>query len=271
MSTVVDELWAMTWTRRQIDADALAKTLARLLRGGPHDFRTRLLARDTLQGLEERWGTDWLGTWATANGVVDAVAAIRGEADLGPTAFRSMSERLRKPTTIETVHAFFRDLGGQLRQPTRIVVGGSIALILKEKLSRATEDIDVVDSLPPELAGSHDLLRELVERHGLALTHFQSHYLPAGWEGRTWSLGRFGRLDVAVVDPYDVLVGKLFSKRAKDFDDLRNVLPELDLHRFRTHITSTTKCFRSEPRLLEAAERNWYVLTGEPLPPAETA
>lgn len=271
MSNVADELWAMTWTRRQIDADAVAGTLARLLRGGPQDFRTLLLVRDTLHALEERWGSGWLRTWAAVNGVADAVAAVQRDAGLDATAFRSMSERLMTPTTIETILAFLRDLGGQLREPTRIVVDGSIALILKEKLSRATEGIDIVDALPVELARSHDLLRELVERHGLLLTHFQSHYLPAGWEARTCSLGGFGRLDVAVLDPYDVLVSKLFCKRTKDFDDLRTSLHRFDLQRVKDRIASSTRGFRSEPRLSDAGEHNWYVLTGASLPPAETA
>jgi hypothetical protein len=271
MSTAADELWALTWARRHIDSNAVADRLAHLLRGGPLDFRTRLLVRDALVGLDEVWGRDRFSAWSSANGVAEAVRSIREDADLGPTAFRRLGKRLMTPTTIETVHAFFRDLGSEVRNPARIIVGGAVALILSDKLHRSTEDIDVVDELPAELAASHELLRELAERHGLVLTHFQSHYLPSGWEARTWSLERFGRLDVSVVDPYDVLVGKLFSKRSKDFADLRTLLPQFDLERLTERVASTTAGFRSEPALLQAAERNWYVLTGQPLPPAEPA
>jgi hypothetical protein len=57
MTTIEDELWALTWARRQIDIDAMAETVARAVRGGPLDFRSRLLVCDALKGLEERWGT----------------------------------------------------------------------------------------------------------------------------------------------------------------------------------------------------------------------
>lgn len=50
----------------------------------------------------------------------------------------------------------------------------------------------------------------------MALNHFQSHYLPAGRPDRVRSLGRFGKLDVFLVDVYDVLLSKLFSDRNKD-------------------------------------------------------
>ena len=49
------------------------------------------------------------------------------------------------------------------------------------------------------------------------------------------------------------------------------LLPQLDRATIRERLSKTTSPFRADPRLLKAAERNWYVLTGDPLPPAETA
>ena len=77
----------------------------------------------------------------------------------------------------ETVLQFFRELGMQLPTPSSINVGGAIALILANKISRATEDVDVVDEVPADIRSRHALLESLAKRYGLHLTHFQSHFL----------------------------------------------------------------------------------------------
>jgi hypothetical protein len=71
------------------------------------------------------------------------------------------------------------------------VIGGSIALILPSRISRHTEDIDVVDEIPKSLRDDHDLLTRLAARYGLRPAHFQSHYLPDGWESRVKPFGKF--------------------------------------------------------------------------------
>ncbi|MDB5173947.1 MAG: hypothetical protein JWN51_2720 [Phycisphaerales bacterium] len=98
-------------------------------------------------------------------------------------------------------------------------IRGSISLILSAGLSRHTEDIDLVDEIPAPLRSEHALLDELAARYGLRLAHFQSHFLPQGWESRTRSYDKVGRLEIHLVDVYDVLVGKLMSNRGKDRDD----------------------------------------------------
>lgn len=79
------------------------------------------------------------------------------------------------------------------------------------------------------------------------------------------SLGSFGHLEVKAVDPIDVAVGKLLSRREKDLDDLRVLtgyfLPEQLVSRLgdcRAHL--------KDPKLQENARRNWYILFGEELP-----
>jgi hypothetical protein len=271
MTTVQDELWALTWARRHIDADALADAAVRALDGRPLDFRSRVLVRDVLRGLQTYWGIDAYTQWERAQGLGAAAGELLRDDELGDARFHSLGERLMRPTTAETVKAYLRDLGTAVRQPVHITIGGSVSLILIEKLSRPTEDVDLVDEVPWEIRTSHTLVQELAERHGLLLTHFQSHYLPSGWAMRTWSLGRFGRLDVSVIDAYDVAAGKLFSRRTKDFEDLRTLLPQLDRAKLADRIARATSGLRAEPIPLQAAERNWYVLTGDPLPPAEVA
>jgi hypothetical protein len=107
------------------------------------------------------------------------------------------------------------------------------------------------------------LLEQLADRYRLQLTHFQSHYLPDGWAGRTESLGQFRLLSVRVVDALDVLAGKLFSRRTKDLDDVRLALPKIDRAAYRQRLATSTRAFRADAALLDAARRNWYVVTGE--------
>src|SRR5687768_16175766 len=103
-----------------------------------------------------------------------------------------------------------------------------MALILGERLTRRTEDIDVVDELPEVVRAERELLDGFTARYGLRVAHFQSHYLPMGWEARVRSLGRFGQLDVFLVDELDIAVGKLFSAREKDRDDLRVLAGQIE-------------------------------------------
>ena len=124
----------------------------------------------------------------------------------------------------------------------------------------------MVDEVPAEVRTQHDLLAELSELHRLQLAHFQSHYLPDGWQRRVRTFGTFGDLQVDLVDPYDIFVGKLFSVRKKDKADLNALVGTLDSERVRNRLQDSTRSLRTEARLLEAAKENWYVLFGEDLP-----
>ena len=88
---------------------------------------------------------------------------------------------------------------------------------------------------------------ELAVRYKLGLAHFQSHYLPKGWEPRTQSIGRFGQLDVFATDVYDVLLSKLFSKRTKDRDDLRALKNEINPQLFADRMKSDCQSFLADP------------------------
>ena len=266
MNLAEDDLWTLTWGRPSIDPLALACAVELETGRAVLDFRTRLLIRDSLHALRSAWGAGGLDAWLRASANGEKLTSILHE-DLGAPGYLLSGSRIMDAITPETVEQYLRDLGSHLRRPAAIVIGGAIALILARKLSRATSDIDVVDEVPSGLRTEHELLDRLADRYGLRLTHFQSHYLPTGWQGRLEGAGRFGELDVQLVDVYDLFVGKLFSRREKDLDDLRVLLPQLNRQRIIGGIRSTTFAFRREPRLLEAAEHNWYVLTGQPLPP----
>jgi hypothetical protein len=55
-------------------------------------------------------------------------------------------------------------------------------------------------------------------------------------------------------------------QREKDRDDLRAIAPQLDRDTFIRRIRETTGSFRADPKLLASAEKNWFILFGEPLP-----
>jgi hypothetical protein len=105
-----------------------------------------------------------------------------------------------------------------------------------------------------------------MQRYRLQLAHFQSHYLPAGWEQRVHSLEPFGRLRVFLVDVYDVFLSKLFSAREKDRDDLRALAPQLEKETVIRRLKDTTAAWQGEAYLLQRAQENWKILYGEPLP-----
>jgi hypothetical protein len=259
------DLWELVWGKPQVDPQGLAEAIAREAGRAGLDFRTRLLIRDAADALEGYWGSQRWRAWLGGSGAAEAIEAVRRQ-ELGERGFPSLRSRLMDATRPETVRQYLRDLGSRLHQPVRLAIGGSIALILAGQLSRATEDIDIVDEVPEEVRAERVLLAELERLYGLQLTHFQSHFLPAGWEQRVHSLEPFGRLQAAIVDPLDVFLSKLFSKRAKDRDDLRLLLPGFDREAVVRRLRESCTALLGEPALHKAAEENWYVLTGEALP-----
>ncbi len=129
------------------------------------------------------------------------------------------------------------------------------SLILAGLLSRGTEDIDVVDEVPAAIRSQHELLSSLASRYGLHLAHFQSHYLPSGWQERVRSLGQFGNLAVRLIDAHDIFIGKLFSAREKDRDDLQLMSAALDKSRVAEHLKATAQTLLAEEPLCEHRQK----------------
>jgi phage-related protein len=265
MVAATKSLWNLVWGKPQVDPTDLASAISAELDNEPFDFRTRLLIRDSLRALEQYWGTGQFDRWLHQCAGRDMLEAILSE-DLGDAGFPSLRERLMDKTDPEVVRQLFRELGTHLHRSTRLAVGGSIAVIMPGQLSRATEDIDVVDEVPDEIRSQHKLLNDLRKRFGLQLTHFQSHYLPSGWEKRVHGLEPFAQLQVYLVDPIDVFLSKLFSKRTKDLDDLRALAPQLEKDTIIQRLRDTTAALRADETLRQCGEKNWYIVYGEPLP-----
>jgi hypothetical protein len=261
----MNDLWSLVWGKPEVDPHALAAAIERAVAGDVLDFRTRLLIRDSVAALATHWGEARTRAWLANSLMKPRIEAI-GRADLGPVGFPFLKEALVERTEPETVRQYLRELGTHIHHPVSLPIGGAVALILEGLLSRATQDIDIVDGVPAEIRAQHALLDRLAQRYRLRLTHFQSHFLPSGWEQRLHTLEPFGHLQAATVDVYDVFLGKLFSQREKDLDDLRLLLPALERDTVVSRLQTTCAGRLGEAELRRSAEHNWYVLTGQSLP-----
>jgi hypothetical protein len=256
------------WTvieRQWIDPADFAAAIERQIRERDLDFRSKLLIRDGTAALREVWGDRRWQEWLGNSSVRTEIESICGE-QLGRAGFPTLARHLVETTKPDTIERFLRELGSRVPATSRIAVGGSAALILRQQLARQTDDIDVVDEIPAPIRVEHALLQDLLYRFRLQLTHFQSHYLPSGWDARLTSYGRFGALDVALVDTYDIAASKLMSPRTKDRDDLRALVAHLDKETFAARVQANCESLLNEPDVRKNAELNWYVLYGEPLP-----
>jgi Nucleotidyltransferase of unknown function (DUF6036) len=266
MTVQTKDLWGLVLDRQWIDPHELADAIEDQVRRGDLDFRTRLLIRDSLDGLRAYWGEERLAAWVAASPAGREIERICREDFSGEFGFPFLKGSIVEPTHPDKIRQFFEELGQHVRRPVRLHVGGSVALILPGYLSRRTEDIDVVDELPAEIRSQQNLLNDLAGRYRLALTHFQSHYLPMGWEQRVHSLAPFGQVQVSLIDVYDVVLSKLFSGRTKDRDDLRALVPQLDKETLVRKLKESTASMLAAPDLRQKAENNWTILFGEALP-----
>jgi hypothetical protein len=265
MPTLATDLWSLVQGRPQIDPGDLARAIQEQITSGDLDYRTRWLIHDGLAALERYWGRSRLDSWLQNCPVRQQLEAIRADT-FERIGFPSLGRRLMEKTEPKDILQLLRDVGSSLHHTTKVYIGGSVALILGQYLARKTEDIDVVDEVPQEIRTDYNLIDRLEKVYGLHLAHFQSHYLPNGWQERAHSLEPFGRLQVFLVDVYDVFLSKLFSKRDKDLMDLRVLEPQLDKETLTRRLRDTTVSWLSDPKLVSHAEKNWQILYGEALP-----
>jgi len=255
------DLWSLALDYLQVDPDDLVQAIADQVRRGDLEYRTH----DSLEVLQLHWGPERLQRWLLQCPHREQIKAI-WTAHYDEVGFPSLRRRVVETTRPEQVKQFFRELAQHVQHPVRLAVGGAVALILPGLLSRRTEDIAVVNEVPSELCSQHQLLAMLAVRYGLELPHFQSHYLPKGWQQRLHSQEPFGQLHVYLVDAYDVFLRKLLSTRIKGRDDLRMLVPQLDKRTIIRRLHDTTQDLLATPDLREKAAQNWYVIYGESLP-----
>jgi hypothetical protein len=267
MAVLANDLWSLALDRTQIDPADLALAIEDQVRRRDLDFRSRLLIRDSLNALRQRWGAARLHGWLNGSAFRDEIEAIWKD-DLGEPGFPLLARSIVEITRPETIQTLFRELGqkARLRKPITVHVAGSVALILRGLLARHTQDIDFINEVPAEIRSEHRLLDEFKDRYRLYLGHVQSHYFPSGWEARAQYFDTFGDLRVYLVDAYDVFLSKLCSSRTKDLDDLRMLVPQLDKEKLTQRLKDTTAALYAPEDLKKRAADNWYILYGEPLP-----
>jgi hypothetical protein len=265
MPGLAKDLWSLIWGRPEVDPNDLAVAVQEQAARPQLDYRTRMLIHDSVDALKSYWGPERVHHWLARSPARDRIETICLE-EFDKVGFPLLRESLVEKTDPQTLESLFRELGSHVHRPVRLAVGGSIALILPGYIARATSDIDVVDEVPAELRSQHELLNGLQKRYRLFLTHFGSHYLPTGWANRLHYFNEYGDLRVYLVDVYDIFLGKLFSKRAKDLDDLRMLAPQLDKATLLQKLKDTTAALQKDPLLLPLAQASWYIVFGEAFP-----
>lgn len=265
-SPELDELWHVVKNLRAVSPSRLLDLIPKAVVGNI-DARSQLLIRDSLDALASKFGSKAVRKNVEQMPNSNRIQEI-WEADYDKVGFPTLKDRLVEPTTPKQIEDFFIELGENLRDRVTIDIAGSISLIYREILIRSTEVIDVIDVVPREIGEKHELLDQLKTRYKLVIAHTASHYYPKGWENRTTSLGKFRDLEVRMLDPIDLLVAKLFSRREKDHDDLMEAWPKIDHEAFRNRLIYNTHGHRQIPNVLEKARLRWKVLTREEdLPP----
>src|SRR5437868_54724 len=114
MPEVASDLWRLVLDNHEVDPTQLAEAIADQVGRNDLDFRSRLLIRDSLNALEQRWGPQRVQAWLRACPVGPAVDAVWHE-DLGEPGFPSLEGRIVEPTRPETIRQLFREVGTRLR------------------------------------------------------------------------------------------------------------------------------------------------------------
>lgn len=258
-------LWELVWGKPEVDPTRLAAALEREAQRPDLDYRTESLIRDSADALEDYWGPARWGEWLVRSAARERIQHIR-RLEFDKVGFTGLRGALVERTEADTVRQYLRQVGTRLRSTVEVTIGGSASLILVERLSRATDDIDLVDEVPEPIRSQHRLLDDLFDEYRLRLTHFQSHFLPSGWKDRRHGLEPFGNLRAYLVDELDIVLSKLFSNRPKDLRDIRLLLPGIDRERLLERLRDTCGALLGEADLRANAGHNWYILTGQKLP-----
>ncbi len=73
-------------------------------------------------------------------------------------------------------------------------------------------------------------------------------------------------MNVFLVRPVDIFVGKLFGKRTKERDDLRMLIRLPDRSAIVNRLKTSATALLPDPGLCADAKKNWRILFSEDLP-----
>jgi len=146
----------------------------------------------------------------------------------------------RSDVTRERIEELLRAIGSTFRHPCRLYLSGGDGLVWRG-LRRFTHDVDISYEVDP-IHHSEWIrtVRELKDR--LDVNIEEAHPgdfvpLPPESAARAQSIGRFGQVDVFLLDPYAVAMGKLGRGHDRDIADIRSMLAAgvLDAATLRRH------------------------------------
>ncbi len=267
-NAAVDRLWSLVYAQAQIDPTRLANAMEEVIRSTPAvelDQRTRKLLSSALDALRAHRDQGYLRRLS------EEMRLVIDELFIDPLSFvdrgfHGLGKRLIPETQKKTLENVLRLIDEAMRDELQIYIAGSGALLLQDSMRWNTEDIDIVNEVPSVIRNNHALLENIAARYQIQIGHVQSHYLPEGWETRANSFGDFRKLIVFVVDPLDIFIGKLFSKRMKDQLHLDQLVKQFDRDSIHARFVESAHKLMSDEFSRPNAEKNWYVLFGEKLP-----
>lgn len=257
--------WQLVWGQPHIDSETLAAAIESDLQRNPSpDYRTRLLVRDAAKAIQSFWGAKKFTRWLAASPAGGKIRSILQES-FDEAGFPHIRRRLVNSIGITQIKQIFTLLGQGVHDRVEVCVAGSIPTLIDGLTAGPTEDIGIVNEVPPEIRKQRAVLRKIQTDYGLAFGHVQSRYLPAGWANRRHFLGDFGGLRVYLVDPYDIFVSKLSSNQEKHRDDLRVLAPKLDKETAKQRLLNNGRAFLDDPHQRPQIEENWRFIYQESL------
>jgi len=262
-------LWNLL-ARPTIDPATLARAIETVMVEPTLDWRTFQLVKEGWEALEESIEPGLLNDYLVERTSIQITEAIRARIHDAwnshcDVKFPSLKERLMPHLSPVAIRQFLRELGSAIAHPATITMGGAASLVLRGLLSRATEDVDVVDEVPAEICDEQVILQALSARYGLRMTHFRSHYLPRDWESRTIDFGTSGKIQVRLVDALDIVAGKVYSTRPKDLDNFRALSLNLNKEELRQRVLQGSSSVNSSDQNRRQAITNWYIVYGDDL------
>jgi hypothetical protein len=133
----------------------------------------------------------------------------------------------REPVTAPRLRAFLEALGREFRHPARLYLSGGESLVWRG-LRQVTRDVDVSYDVDPRWHGEWvRTIRALVERLSTSVEEAGPADfipLPPGAGDRAVFVGRYGSVDVFLLDPYSIALSKLERGHAQDLEDVRALL-----------------------------------------------
>lgn len=140
------------------------------------------------------------------------------------------AERPARPAIPEPWFTFLREVDAALEGPAELHCAGGFAVLVLTGGPRVTGDVDVIEVLPGQAAGSLERIAgkesEIAARHRLQV-HFapvvKSSDTPSDYAPRLLDVTppRFHRLRIKLLEPHDLALTKLSRNLWRDREDVR--------------------------------------------------